>query len=1159
MARIIACSAILFAAVFTLISLPAFGQTGVIQGTITDPQGAAIPNVRVTALDEAKNLIVRETVSGQDGSFQLRPLLPGNYTVKAEMKGFKALERKGLVLDVNQIMNLGNLGLQIGETTESITVEAAVPLVETSTSQKSFVISGREVTELSLNGRDFQTLMRTLPGVVSNDASDFRLAFNNTDSFQTNGLRGSMNNVYLDGSINTDVGANDGQYTQVSLDAIGEFKVQTSVFNAEYGRNPGVLINATTRSGGSQFHGTAYEFLRNDAFDANNFFRNLQGQPKAKLRFDQFGGNLGGPLYIPKVSTPSDKKMFFFFNYEGTRATRPNGGAFYDVYTSTVLTGDLRPLLRSDHIINPDTKQDTGFPVGTVFEPGTAVRSKSGQIIGGTPFPNNTIPASMWSRNAPAFLKVLNQPPRSTGFIPIASQPERLRIPFQDSYQFHKDQKVARIDYNISSKMNFFFRWADDAQDEQQGFGIFSSNSFPVLPQFRKKPGASWSWNLVNVISPTTSNEFIFTYNHLTQEVNIENGTDPATYDRDKLGFQFKELYPDSNLRNRLPNFQCGLGCAIAPFPPGWLSEGKTFAWTDNFTKIRGAHSFKAGIFVNVNDNGQQPSWTDAVSVNFNPSSNNPNDTGNGLANLLLGNYSGLSQSNGHFFGTFRFFGLEFYGQDSWKVSRKLTLEFGARYDYLGPTYTYGKYLENYFDPSRYDPSKAVKLNTDPNSGPLFGSIVPGSGDPFNGLVQENSAGVPSGFSQHRKNQVSPRFGFAWDPFGDSKTSIRGGFGTFYERIRQNNNNFDGLGNPPLLYTPNFSSGNIDNVSSALIASGIRTPVGLRTFNKDGFTPTIYSWSFGVQRELGRKTSIDTAYVGNMTQHLQVWVDINQLPLGTTTGPNSPLPAVNGLSNAIRTYKGYTSILYTDYGANSNYHAWQTRVTRRFAQGFTANAAYTWSRAMDQVDTDATTIGYYLDRRREYGPAGYDRRSVFTADYVYELPNVGTKWGNTGLSRALLNGWQFSGITRFWSGSPLNVTAGATNPGTLGGGVRADYLGGQIYPDHRTWQEYFNPFVFGSPVNGSLGNLGRNVLRGPGIDQWDMSLFKSTKITERITTQLRLETFNTFNHTQFAGVNAGISGSNPGQPVSAASVGTSGQVTSARDPRNVQLGLKVYF
>src|SRR5689334_9545696 len=282
----------------------AFAQTGTIQGTLVDTAGGVVPNAKVVAIDQDKQIVVRETTTARDGIFYVRSLLPGNYTIKTEVTGFKAIERTDLKLDANQIMDLGQITLTVGQTAESITVEAEVPLVETSTAQKSFVISSRQVTEQSLNGRDFQSLIRTLPGVVSNDGSDFRLAFNNTDAFNVNGLRGSMNNVYLDGSINTDVGANDGQYTQISLDAIGEFKVQTSVFNAEYGRNPGVLINANTKSGGSQFHGTAYEFLRNDAFDANNFFRNLQGQPKAKLRFDQFGGNLGGPVYIPKLSTP---------------------------------------------------------------------------------------------------------------------------------------------------------------------------------------------------------------------------------------------------------------------------------------------------------------------------------------------------------------------------------------------------------------------------------------------------------------------------------------------------------------------------------------------------------------------------------------------------------------------------------------------------------------------------------------------------------------------------------------------------------------------------------------------------------------------------------------------------------------------------------------
>jgi hypothetical protein len=301
----------------------AFAQNGTIQGIIVDAQSAAIPNAKVSVTDESKGIVVRETTTDTGGNFRLLQLLRGTYSLKVEAAGFKTAEKKGLVLDPNQIMNLGVLTIDIGQTTESVTVEATVPLVETATANKSFVIDSRQVTELSLNGRDFQSLMRTLPGVVSNNSSDFRLAFNNTDQFNVNGLRGSMNNFFLDGSINTDVGANDGQYTQLSMDAVGEFKVQTSTFNAEHGRNPGILLSATTKSGGADFHGTVYHFVRNNSFDTRLPF-DTTGRV-APLRFNQFGGNISGPVLLPGVSSKEKKKLFFFFNYEGTRASRPPG------------------------------------------------------------------------------------------------------------------------------------------------------------------------------------------------------------------------------------------------------------------------------------------------------------------------------------------------------------------------------------------------------------------------------------------------------------------------------------------------------------------------------------------------------------------------------------------------------------------------------------------------------------------------------------------------------------------------------------------------------------------------------------------------------------------------------------------------------------------
>ncbi|MBO0724370.1 MAG: TonB-dependent receptor [Blastocatellia bacterium] len=1144
MRRIVPLLLLLFAT-----AISAYAQSGAIQGTLLDPQGNAIANAKVVAIDEAKGVVVRETSVDKDGSFQLLPLPRGTYTVQVEAGGFKKLDRKGLVLDAYQILNLGGVKLEVGEITNTVQVTAETPLVETATAQKSFVITSEQVTGVSTNGRDFRSLLRTLPGVTSNAQSDFNLGFNTTLGFNVNGLRDTANNVFLDGAINTDVGANDGQYTQMSLDAIGEFKVQSSVFSAEHGRNPGVLISATTKSGGRQFHGTAYEFLRNDALDA----RDPLAAQKQPLRLNQFGGNIGGPIALGKISPHHDPKLFFFFNMEGTRGSRPNGPAFEDVPNSDILNGDFRSLLRSATLtgsscLYPGETAARPCQQGTVFHPGTVIRNAQGNIIGGQPYANNIVPKSEWNQNAPAFLKLIGAIDR-TGAAPVPGSPQLVRVFSQDQYQLSKRQEVARIDYTISSRANFFFRWVDDSQREEQGLGIFATNSFPYVPQFRKKPGSSWSWNLVNVISPTVTNEFIFSYNHLTQLVDIPDGVNKNLYDRDALGFTFNEPFPDANLRNRYPNFNCGIGaCNFPAFPSEWASEGRQFAWTDNLTLVKGAHTFKTGVFFNMNRNGQQPTWTDTTALNFSSSSNNPLDTGNSFANMLLGNYTSASQSNGKFFGAFRFYGLEFFGQDSWKVNSRLTLEYGARYAYLGPTYTTGDLLKYYFFVDKYDPAKAVSIQTAP--GQAQGSIIPGSGDPLNGLVREGN-GIPSGGVDHRKNQIAPRFGFAWDLYGDGRTAIRGGFGEFFERERQNNAYFDGLGNPPVLSTPQFPAGNLDNLGPNLVNNGgLSFPANLIAVDPNGKIPTIWAWNLDIQNELPWKIGLDVSYNGNVAHHLMYQRDINTLPLGTALSPTVP--------NALRPFPGYGSITYVEFGASSNYQSLQARLSRRFGSNLTFNFNYTWSKAIDDTDNDTDTIAYAFDRARERAVSGFDRTHVFTFDYIYHLPDFAKKLGDKPVTRTIVNGWQVSGVTRIWSGLPFSVTANG-NPGTLGGGPRADYLGGQIIVKDYANRQWFDPLVFGSPQNGALGDTGRNFLRGPGFTNFDLSLFKDFRFTERLKLQYRAEFFNIFNHTQWFGINTSVSATNPGSAVTPATSGTSGQLNSTRDARKIQMALKLTF
>lgn len=1138
-------------------------SSGVIHGIVVDPQGAVIAGAKVSAIDEDKAIVVRETTTGTDGAFRLLPLLRGTYKVRIEMSAFKVYERSGLVLDPNQIMNLGEIVMQVGGVTEAVTVTAAAPVIETSTGQKSYVISAEEVNELSVNGRDFTSLMKNLPGVTTSDESDFSLSFNSTTGFNVNGLRNTMNNVMLDGAINTDVGANDGQYTAPSLDSVGEFKVQTSVFAAEHGRNAGVLLQATTKSGTKQFRGTLYEFFRNDALDANRFFNNLAGLPTPPVRFNQFGGNLGGPIYWPNFSTRKQPRLFFFVNLEATRGSRPVPGQtnYVDTWHPDLLQGDFRRLLRFNAAGQPSVIAGTNINTGAIIIPGTMTRNTAGNVTGGQPFPDNIVPKSMWSRNAEAFLYVINRLDHTKG-IPVpgrANNPELVRIFFKNNYELKKFQKLSRVDLTISPRNSLFWRWVDDSQRETQPRGIFGFTDYPVYPTYRKKPGASWAWNLVSVVSSRMTNEFSFAYNHLTQLMDIDEKAPKSAYDRDAAGFTFKELFPEANLRNKFPRFSCGTGCGLANIlASGWMTEARTFAWTDNLTRVQGAHQFKTGIFVNMNQNGQGPTWTDAININFGPNTLMVNDSNQTLANLLLGNYYSITQTEKMYYGGLRFFGIEFYGQDSWRVGRRLSLELGARYVYLGPTYTRGNLLARYFDPERYDPAKAVSIQTAAGLGQ--GRIIPGSGDPFNGIIEENTLGVPSGYVKHRKNQVSPRFGFAWDPFGSGKTSVRGGFGIFWERIRQGNY-FSALGNPPLNYTPTIYNGKVDEISPALVAGGVRFPVSVTAMDKEGKIPTVYSWSFGVQRQLPFRMSLDASYVGNVARHLQYVRDINQLPLGTTVN-TTILQQANNQQNAIRPYRGYTSINFTDCGASSNYHSLQARVSRRFTKALTMNINYTWSKAITDAESDGQTLLYYLDRKSERATASYDRTQTLSVNYVYMLPAFGSKLSRSYLVRGALNGWQVSGISRFWTGMPLTIRING-NPGTLGSTtIRADYVGdgaGDIIPAERDYTQWFNPYVFARPQNGQLGNTGRGIVRGPGVNNFDISLFKNFRLAERRNIQFRLETFNTFNHTQWFAVNTTLNVPNPGQVVSRNNVGTGAQVTTTRDPRNVQLSIKLYF
>jgi hypothetical protein len=1177
-------------------------QTGTITGAVVDPTGAAIPGAQVQIINQATADVSRQTTTDASGTFRALNVPAGTYKIKVSAPGMEELDRDGVVLDQDQSLGLGNLALTLGQATQTVTVSTQTPLIDTATSNNSQVIDQRQVTEQPLNGRDFESLMTTLPGVVTNNNSQFRLVFNQTDDFYVNGMRGTANNFFLDGIINTDVGANDGEYTNLSIDAVGEFKTLTGNFNAEYGRSPGVMILVNTKSGGQHFHGTAYEFNRNTDYNANDWFSNHNGSPRSILKFNQFGGNIGGYIPIPKVSPRSNKRAFFFFNYEGTRASRPNGGTSYEMPQPSMLgigtpngEANLSPVYRSGNMCDFNGTS-TCTPIhdtngnlvqnGQVFVPGTVTYDSIGEVLTGTPYAGNIIPASQFNSQYAAMIKYFTPGYKGSFTHPTYNNGfgDEQQINFQDTYVFYKNQYVARVDYNFGPKANAFFRYVDDRQQESDGYGIFSGNSFPVLPQYRKKPGKSYGWSLVNVISPTLTNEATVGWLHLTQVVDIVQGTPKALYDKSTLGFTFSDIYPATNTHDLAPNINTGDGYInISPFPSGWTSTGNTVVATDDVTKILGNHVIKFGLFADLNENGQEGTWTENPALNFGASNQNANNSNSGIANTLLGNYTTVSQSNLFAYGHFHFFQYEAYAQDTWKVSPRLTLDAGLRWEFVGPTYTTSPYHAYYFSQPNYNPADAVAINIAPNipgQAPTQGSIIAGSGNPYNGMVQEGTPGFPKGGLNYRWNNFGPRLGFAYDVFGNGKTALRGGFGIFYERYEQNVFNFGGVSNPPTVYTPTIYGGNIANISPSLANGAPLTPAsGVLGTNRSGQIPTTYGYNLGLQREMPYKLVFDMSYVGNVSRHEMYPTQLEQLPLGTTTSTNI-LSTVNNVSAAILPYKGYSSIQYDTFGASSSYNALQVKVSRRFSNQLTFNADYTWAKAidLDDVDNDQNVFPDYTQLHKFYAPAGFDRRNVFNLQYVYTLPQFK---GSNKLVQLTAGGWELSGVTQFWGGTPClsgggtgATTDDACDVGVSGGGnlgnggfghIRPDYLGGQIITSHSHSQPagqfpmWYNPAVFAVPANGSFGNFHRNSIYGPGVDNWNMSLFKNFNFTENTRIQLRFEAYNIFNHTQWGTINQNMSAPTAGTPFSGGNAGASGQITTARDPRLLQLGGKFYF
>jgi hypothetical protein len=1158
-------------------SANAQGLTGQISGILIDPNGAAVPNAKIEVINEETARVVTAS-SDSDGNFVVPQLLSGTYTLVITADGFKRFEQKGIILTANDRVAVRRVALEVGDVNQTVTVTAEAALIQTNSAERAGLISEEQIQNIALKGRDYMGLVKLLPGVVDT-ANREAPGWNNLVGVTVNGSRSGTLNLTLDGVSSLDTGSQLGPYLAPGLDAIGEVKVLLTNYQAEYGRSSGGTINVVIKNGTRDFHGGGFYFKRHEQFNANEFFNNLRNQPKPRYRFNYWGGNIGGPVIIPGTGFNKNRdKLFFFWSQEYLPRRYPTRQGTLTYPTALERAGDFSKSL------------DANGRLIVVRDPQT-----------GQPFPGNIIPANRIDANGQKLLSIFP--------LPNFNNPANtFNNVFQSTVDQPRREEILRMDWNISPKTTFYARGIQNYEAFKGDFNfVLASNVWPQFPIKYQIESRGLVSTLIHSFSPTLTNEFTFGINRALQTVNPLNQEGIDRNDRVKLGLTLPQFYPAANPLRLIPNATFG-GISGAPqfnieqrFP--FFGTNNIWNYSDNISWIKGNHNVKAGFYFDYTTRNAARAAAFNGTFNFDRNVNNPQDTNHPFANALIGSINSYTEANNKLDGHARYRNIEWFAQDNWKVTRRFTVDAGIRFYYIEPTYSEGDNLV-FFDPRLYDPTKQPALITphcltaNPCSGanrvgrnPVTGAILPsvkigtfadGSGTPFQGMrqVSERVFNTPS-------IQLGPRIGFAYDVFGDGKTSVRGGIGVFYDRFNDDQV-LQQVEQPPNQIT---ATANFTTIRDLLATPLSINPAGVNSVNPE-FDPTaVYNFSLGVQRDIGYNTVLDVAYVGSLARHLLQRLSLNAVPYGARFLPASIDPTVSGGAtplpdNFLRPIKGYADIQLIETGGNSNYHSMQVQLNRRFSSSLSFGVSYTWSKAMTLVDGNNNAINPFIDRKvRNYGRAGFDRTHNFVLNYVYRVPSLSKFWDNA-VSRAVFGGWELSGITSFISGAPAGIGYALVQARDLVGGGGAgldsrvllvanpvlardqrDKICAHAFAATNTTAQTTAVGGCHLNVNSVLpptaagdfgrGNAAKDLFRLPGTNNWDISLFKNFNLARegRVRMQYRLEMYNAFNHTQFTGVDTTARFDANNNQVNA----LFGSYTSAANARRIVMGLKVNF
>jgi hypothetical protein len=1178
----------LFAVVVALtgFAVSSFAQQATIVGTVTDPSGAVVGNVKVS-ITHMETGHVTTLTTNDTGQYVAVDLPIGHYKLKAEASGFKAAEQKGLVLQVGDRTRV-DFQMVLGGASETVTVEANAVRVQADSGEVSNVITDQQMTQIAVAGRSIYQLAVLTPGASSQigsggmSAGEVNTPVGGDSSVEFNGMRQNHNIYLLDGGEDDDRGGAGGMSIAPSTDAIAEFRALTSNYSADYGLSSAGTMTMVLKSGTSTIHASAWEFNRNNAYDAQNFF-----VPDQELRLNVYGFNVGGPVTFGKLYNPDRKKTFFFYNMEwrkliqggATNQTVPDpttfGGQFASTLTNTQLhtpcTNQISPAMATA-FTNAGQTLSTPDPLTKACNDNLQNGHQNAAVL--QPFTNNLIPSTLLNGNATALL--------NAGIFPKANATDNKGNPeFKGGANVPTNlrEEIVRIDHNFSPKLSVFGHWI--AEQVTQGFATsqWSGDNVPTVADTFGNPSRSGVVHATYAISPTLLNETAFNYNGNVINIvpyattGLASLSPPSGYNSTN-----SRIFSGPNNLNRIPNIDLsggsGANFEISSWP--WHNKADDYQFRDDISLTKGAHQIKFGgswaIYKKVQDLFGQTQGGFTFDGTF---------TGNNVADMLLGmpkSYQELAVQDS---GKWNNVSWAAYAQDNWRVNRRLTLNLGLRWDGVPHTYEANNRMGNFY-PQLYNPAAAAVFDTagnicsaaDVTAGDpkCNGAVSPGLGTSPNSILAGvplylNGIGiegkcytsptnfcVPKDLVNNHWAAFGPRLGFAYDLTGSGKTVVRGGFGIMYERI-QGNDMYNAGPNIPFSFQFNSSQPVEFSNPTIAIATGTVAPQPINPASITGLAdnnyklPVSYQYSAGVQHSFGPKTVLSVSYVGNQNRHQNDYTEYNlpsesYLPnlvggAAYNTAPGLPFP-------------GFHSIRMSSNEADSHYNSLQIDLNSQVGRDLQLRAFYTLSRTIDPGTSSGgqdlqNVSNPYAGWRYDVGPGGYDRTHIAVVNFIYDIPLL--RHSGSRLVRSTVGGWEISGIITAESGLPINPQLGGANGGVgLPNATNRPNVSGAVSYPH-TVQEWFNTGAFADPGAGIFGDAGHNSLRGPGRQNWNLSLFKNFTLSETRGSrlELRLETFNTWNHPQFNAVDNNLTDSR------------FGQVTSAFDPRILQLGGKIYF